>query len=447
MSNKVCEYADITNKINLQNVTTYFQLAKLFNLSDVAKTTYRYIKCCFAMVIETHNFLELDYSLVAKTFSSSQLHIDCELQVFNAGVAWLKHKINNRKKYVKTILQKVRLSLLSGHTLNNLLKTCVLETEKTEYVKQLQDALDRKSNFIVDSSVSSQTRYCDQKMFNITVCGGMHNVTKDVVSNVSQIAESDFKTVKVLPSMIKGRWGAKAVCLKGEIYIFEGDDSFDVTQMSVEKYSPYTESWSHVTDIYDDRDRYCVCSFMDDLFIIGGTKNDKLTDSCMKFNTKDCKWHEVARRSETRCSAACAVFEGTVVVSGGADERSNGSKTVECYDVIDAWSSMAEMITGRFGHSLVVVRNKLFVVGFESDVYEDLYEVYDSTCKKFVTFKGQTISILNFNQAISIGSKIYIFKNDSFISCYDVDKEEWSEHSLDNEIHSDSCVIVKTPIY
>ena len=71
-------------------------------------------------------------------------------------------------------------------------------------------------------------------MFNITVFGGK-NKTNEVLSNVSQIAESNFKTVKVLPSMIDRRWLAKAVCLKGEVYIFDGADSKYNTPMSIEK--------------------------------------------------------------------------------------------------------------------------------------------------------------------------------------------------------------------
>ena len=69
------------------------------------------------MVGDTQNFLELDYFLVAKILASSDLVITSEVEVYNAADRWLKYKIEERRKFAKHLLLKVRLPLLSDNTL------------------------------------------------------------------------------------------------------------------------------------------------------------------------------------------------------------------------------------------------------------------------------------------------------------------------------------------
>ena len=76
------------------------------------------------------------------------------------------------------------------------------------------------------------------------------------------------------------------------------------------------------------------------------------TDSCLQFDTKQNTWKEVARMNHIRLNAACTVFEGRIVVSGGLKRNVGELKTVEVYDhSSDKWSDMPQMINGRHNHS------------------------------------------------------------------------------------------------
>ena len=88
--------------------------------------------------------------------------------------------------------------------------------------------------------------------------------------------------------MINGRRFSDAVSLKGEVYVFNGYNSSDSLVKTVEKYSPSTKTWAAVTLIFDHRERFCVCAFMDKLFTLGGLSHEKLcvTNSCLQFDTK-----------------------------------------------------------------------------------------------------------------------------------------------------------------
>ena len=91
----------------------------------------------------------------------------------------------------------------------------------------------------------------------------------------------------------------------------------------------------------DDRNDFSFCSFMDNLFIMGGFIRDTTrrhdTVTCFKFNTKSLKWKGISRMNNARKSSASSVFEGRIVVSGGKHNfvRLN---TVEVYDHVgDTW--------------------------------------------------------------------------------------------------------------
>ena len=176
---------------------------------------------------------------------------------------------------------------------------------------------------------------------------------------------------------------------------------------------------------------------MDKIFIIGGCyyKPGRRTNfnSCLQFDTNENSWKEVAGMNVARSHAACAVFEGNVVVAGAYNN--DYLRSVESYDVIaDEWSPMPDMIKGKHDHSLVVVKNKLFVIG----IGRNNCEVFDNCCRKFVAIKSPQVDYLHLNQypyhkfylnkAISIGNRIVAIQHDgSSTFCYDVDKDEWSE--------------------
>ena len=445
-SDKMSEY--VADKITIRNVLSLFQISSIFELSNISIQTFNCIERCFTILAETPQFLDLEYIVVAKVLLSSELHITSEREVFNAANDWLGYNIQQRSKFAKALLQKVRVPLLSNHAINYILNKTSFFTAIDECVAIIKEALDSKGSHIHNKSCVSYTnRFCNQNKFNIYYCGGQTKRGLKIVKTVYEVDGSNLTSqFKVLPPMIKERLYAKAVCLKGEIYVFRGgvfvDNKF-TTIRSVDKYSHFTKNWNAIADIYDGRAGFCVSAFMDKIFIIGGINYGVNTNSCLQFDTKAKSWTEIAKMKEVRYHAACAVFEENVIVAGGWDINENDLRSVECYDVIaDEWSPMPNMIESKCGHSLVVVKNKLFVIGRGTKINE----VYDKNCKKFVALKSpQIFPSRNFvgmrsqseiylwlNKAISIGSKIYAVQDfKSSIFCYDVDKDEWTVDQCD----------------
>ena len=89
---------------------------------------------------------------------------------------------------------------------------------------------------------------------------------------------------------------------------------------------------------------------------------------------------------------------------------------------------MPNMNSGNSEHSLVVVKNKLFVISKR----ENDCEVYDNLCKKFITIKSPQFDFYSRISAYSIENKVFALQDKcSKIIIYDTNKSEWSEEFLE----------------
>ena len=79
---KICKI--IQENMSVENALTFYTLAKLYNLNNVAQSSLINIERCFQVLSKCQNFLHLDLRLIAKILSSSELNIHTEVEVFDA---------------------------------------------------------------------------------------------------------------------------------------------------------------------------------------------------------------------------------------------------------------------------------------------------------------------------------------------------------------------------
>ena len=415
------------NKVNLNNAIAIFFSSKIFKISNLSKVSFSFIERLFPMVANSSNFLKLDFKSVAKILSSSELSIDSELEVYNAADGWLRYKLTERSNYAKDILLRIRLSLLSVPALNQISNKNSCFNTNDECASIIKEVLENKKDFRL-SKPRTTGRYCNHNNFDIIICGGKHARTENLLYDVHSIKANNTNNVKELPKINKGREYPEMVSVKGKLYVLSGQDSEYKCVMPIEKYSPITKTWEIIADMYDDRTRFCACSFINNIYVIGGHVGDSI-NSCIKFNTNDHKWEEVARLEEARRDASCAVFEGKVVTSGG-NNKNGKSNSVEAYDhITNLWSNMPNMVEERSEHKLVAIKDKLYVVG-GGPIFTYTCEVFNSTSNKFVLIKPPPESCEMYIRwpvaVISIKSKIAIFNdNENSIVWYDVENDKW----------------------
>ena len=216
------------------------------------------------MIVDTKSFLELDFFIVSKILASSSLQIDSEVEVYNAANNWLNHNSEERSKFAKQLLLKVRLNLLSDHCLQYLINDFSCISTNVDCIKVLKN---RDSYYQNVSTIHNKSRQCNQNMFNILTCGGYNNKESKIFTQVKEVTVNNFKKYKNFPSMLEERHNSKAAYLKGEVYVLGGFNKVSRIK-SVEKYSLTSKNWVKVTYTPDKRQYFCACTFIDKLILV-----------------------------------------------------------------------------------------------------------------------------------------------------------------------------------
>ena len=488
------------DKVRVENVATLYEASKF---SHVAEQTFRFIERFFTVVVKTTGFLQLDFARVSKILASSSLNVSSELEVFHAAEQWVAYNTEERNQHARDIFFKIRFPLLSDDALKNVLR----KNYSFKYVRsclvEINNILKDKTNYFESKSKYYFThRYCNQNSFSVLICGG-HGSKDEYYGKIHQTDGENFESSRLLCETFTKRDYAKPVCSDGDVYIFGGIDP-DINPRggvsrfitSVDKFSPFTHTYEEVDSLeelanvwcdYEDYVEYCVCALMGKIYLIGGYDGETITNQCIEYDPKDNAWGEVASMREKRERPSGAVFEGTIIVTGGLnyvdeyvdevdaenmndledyddendaveDEMGGGIdyyfgndsdirplRTVESYDpTCDRWTDLPKMIYRRYKHHSVAVRNKLFVIGGGRT---STCEVYDSTCTKFIALKPPPITnrvhLIRPIAAVMIGTKFVVFnKKTSKLLCYDVESNKWSVKycELLQDLEKFSCV-------
>ena len=231
---------------------------------------------------------------------------------------------------------------------------------------------------------------------------------------------------------------------KGQIFVFASYIRKRDHAIAVKKYSLSTGRWKNVAYLKNRLD-FCVCTFIDQVYILGGVdvNGAEITgflNTCTNFHIKDFLYREkqVASMKQSRSSAACTVFKGKIVVTGGYHEEFNDLKTVEAYDhLANEWSVMPNMIKAHSYHDAVTVKNKMYVVCDEN------VEIFDG--QKFVSLKRP--SDYKYGRGtFSTGNKIHVVKfHKGKMLTYDTVKDKWSEEPIKFAGKKRYECFVKTP--
>ena len=213
MHQEVNDY--VKNKINVDNVSTFYQLSSIFTSSNLLQTTFNYIERGFSVVSETKNFLELDYKRVVKIFQSSNLNVSLELEVCKAADAWISHNRRERIRFARKILSKIRLPLIVDHELRSLLDRNSSFAEEEDCIDWLKSYLNDKDNFICNTvGLRYTNRYYEENLYEVLLIGGKKY--QNSLENSNQVNERIFDSARAIPAPLKHHL-LKAVILKGEL--------------------------------------------------------------------------------------------------------------------------------------------------------------------------------------------------------------------------------------
>ena len=157
-------------------------------------------------------------------------------------------------------------------------------------------------------SVLYQARYCAQDDISIVVWEDKNIKMLEQPFCLKNITDS-------IPicSLLKTNNDSKLVVNGSNIYLIGESEQ----KSSFVKYSESSKSWNVLPSVLDERTRFNVCSFMQNIIVIGGSKNKESVSSCMAYDCKINKWTYIASMNKSREDTSSTVFKGKIVATGG----------------------------------------------------------------------------------------------------------------------------------
>ena len=445
----------IYDKLSLKNYYFYYELTKLYHMKSLKMTLCNFLLQQYLLKEDTLTFYKLNYQDLLAIFSSSQLSLSSELELFNAAVDWINYKKNERSKHMHKLLRLIRLPLLSDEILINVIKNHKLCKDCRKCKVVVDNAIESKTSCNSKASkLQFRNRYysCQFEAKKFVCIGGEdRDYNKDIcVQTCSEYEfdETSLEQVGTTSEMLKQRNWCRAAVIGKKIYCFGGKYcAFSKNLKSCEVYCRKNNSWSPIAPLPGIDDYlffdYRVCAFMNKVYAFG----DLFFGSWVYDPARD-EWEKISSMNKPRFNTCCVVFQGQCVVAGGrlAGGWSNWRttlKSVESYDhYLDKWTFLPNMNDARDFPGLVTKENKLYVIGGASRNYKPFKnsEVYDSLSKTFtylthdlphwVTQEAYTLIFEN-TIVVTICSSCYV---------YDIAKNEWRKYRLPTR--SFSCVKV-----
>ena len=169
--------------------------------------------------------------------------------------------------------------------------------------------MQERKSFDFPPKVLYENRYCNQDDFSVLVCGG-RNKKREVVYKLYG-CELNSKKCTYIPKVLTK---CKIAAINSDLFVL-GECSITRTYKSVRKLFIKNKTWSSKAQLCLDRSPFCVCSFKKNLYVIDATGR------FFVYSLKNDKWTQKNRTIKRRSYAACTVFEGKIVVTGGIYEE------------------------------------------------------------------------------------------------------------------------------
>ncbi|KAL5012389.1 hypothetical protein ScPMuIL_010940 [Solemya velum] len=283
---------------------------------DLLRIADKFTQHNFQDVMESEEFLLLPINQLVDIISSDELNVRSEEQVYNAVMGWVKYNIQERRCHLSTVVQHVRLPLMSPKFLVGTVGSDLLIKSD----EACRDLLDEAKNYLL----LPQER----------------------------------------PLMQGPRTRPRKPNRCGEVLFAVGGWCSGDAISSVERYDPQNNEWRMVAPMSKRRCGVGVAVLNELLYAVGGHDGQSYLNSIERYDPQTNQWcSEVAPTSSCRTSVGVAVLDGYMYAVGGQDGVSC-LNFVERYDPqLNKWTKVASMSTRRLGVGVAVLGGYLYAVG------------------------------------------------------------------------------------
>lgn len=233
------EHMDTSNCLGIK------QFADLHSCPELILKANRFIMRKFNEVAKQEEFLQLPLSVLHELLENDHLHVETELQVFNAFMTWVNHDLASRAANAYELLDAIRVPLIPKEVWEQVFDREPLFQHNREchaYIK----------GYLMGRNFGSFVEKPRTPIETIYALGG-RNSQRCLASAERYIPEED--RWEELPGMSQVRTAVAAGALDGRLYAVGGECETRLSHegtlylTSVEFYDPIHNNWNKVSEM------------------------------------------------------------------------------------------------------------------------------------------------------------------------------------------------------
>jgi len=446
----------LLNSFDENNVVGIRNFARAYFCTSLARKTHNFILENFQKLAEkSTELLQISVTEMAELLSSDDLNVKNEEIVFEAAIRWIDHDPESRRPDVVTLMNCVRLGLLSTQFFVEKVKIhpYIRDNEDCrpliiDTLKFLYD-LDMDTEREVDlSHPLSRPRVPHEVMF---VIGGWSGGAPTAVCETYD-TRADRWIIASSPDDKGPRAYHGLAALGKMIYCIGGFDGMDYFN-SVRRFDPVTHAWEEVAPMNSRRCYVSVTVADDFIYAMGGFDGHIRQNSAERYSPATNQWSLISPMHQQRSDASASSLQGKVYIVGGF----NGQEclmTAECFDPLsNQWTLLSSMRNRRSGVGMVAHGQCLYAVGGFNGISRmnngEKYNVVTNTWSPIAEMYGPRsnfgIEVID-DMVFAIGgfNGVTTIYN---VECYDPVNDEWYDCTDMNIYRSalSACVVRGLP--
>nr|XP_042899405.1 kelch-like protein 10 [Parasteatoda tepidariorum] len=435
----------LIERMNYENCIGIGQFARCYFVFSLETTVYWYLMSHFVEVVrKSEDFLELPLQDVIKLLNSDRINVRSEETVWEAGIRWIDHKVDERRQYIDSIMRCVRLGLLdTQYFIEKVKKHHYLENNES-----CDDIVIETQGFLYDVATISQ-KVAEVEMPILAIpripyavlftIGGWSGGPTNVIETYDAKADRWIKVRMTDP--FGPRAYHKLAVIGTDIYVIGGFDGLNYFNDCL-RFNVVTKEWSEVAPMQCKRCYVSVACLNNVIYAIGGYDGHYRQNTVERYDIKTNQWTFVAPMNVQRSDADATTLNDRIYAVGGF----SGNECLACgeyYDPItDQWSLLTSMSQRRSGVSVIAHRGCIFALGGfnglsrlkDGEKYNPLTDEWYNIAEMSYPRSNFAVQVLDgmifviggFDGATTIGK----------VECYDDRENEWYEATSMNTSRS-----------
>ena len=350
------------------NCVGFYQFAASYHLDELQQKARRMMRSEFKIVAFTDDFKKSSCKELIDLIKDDDVDVASEDVVFDAVLGWIQHDLHNRKSFMETIIEHVRLPYCTTEYLQNMRDVYDLLTPKCfEY---LHEAMAFQASTVHQHSSSRTVPRNNVRMKScLVVVGGQTSSTQggNKKHHLCEYYEEDTSCWKQLTILPQSVGFMDSVCYTDRGLVVTGGSKGGAMDQCL-LFDIGTKKWEEMPPLITKRYFHRSISLGDCVYVVGGKDVDTkplASVECLKLKSRE--WSSLPAMAHAVYTPLIATYRNKLFVFGGRDAPKNNIRCTQVFDATqNKWSPLSPMpMECSFG-AAVTMNDSIYVVGGET---------------------------------------------------------------------------------